>query len=64
MASPGMVSTATGYLEFVSYLAAGIANLLFANAITQIGWGNLILVWALLMGAGVIVSLPWKKIRK
>ena len=60
----GMVSTATGYLEFVSYLAAGIANLLFANAITQIGWGNLILVWALLMGAGVIVSLPWKKSKK
>ena len=60
----GMVSTATGYLDFVSYLAAGIANILFANAIAQIGWGNLILVWTLLMGAGVLVSLPWKKIKK
>ena len=57
----GMVSTATGYLDFVSYLAAGIANQLFANAISQIGWGNLILVWAALMGAGIVVIIPWKK---
>ena len=57
----GMVSTATGYLDFVSYLAAGIANQLFANAISQIGWGNLILVWSALMGAGIIVTIPWKK---
>lgn len=57
----GMVSTATGYLDFMSYLAAGIANKLFANAISQIGWGNLILVWSALMGAGVVVTIPWKK---
>lgn len=56
----GMVSTATGYLDFVSYLAAGIANQLFANAISQIGWGNLILVWAALMGTGVLLTIPWK----
>lgn len=56
----GMVSTATGYLDFVSYLAAGIANQLFANAITQIGWSNLILVWSVLMGTGVVVTIPWK----
>ena len=57
----GMVSTATGYLDFMSYLAAGIANWLFANAITAIGWGNLILVWATLMGVGVFVSISNKK---
>ena len=57
----GMVSTATGYLDFMSYLAAGIANWLFANAITAIGWGNLILVWATLMGIGVFVSIFKKK---
>ena len=59
----GMVSTATGYLDFMSYVAAGIANLLFANAITQIGWGKLILVWAALMGAGVVITIPWKKLK-
>ena len=57
----GMVSTATGYLDLMSYLAAGIANLLFANAIAQIRWGNLILVWAVLMIAGVVISVPWKR---
>lgn len=57
----GMVSSATGYLDFMSYAAAGVANLLFANAISQIGWGNLILVWAMLMLAGVVISLPLKK---
>lgn len=56
----GMVSTATGYLDFVSYFAAGVANQMFANAISQIGWGNLILVWAALMGAGVLLTIPWK----
>ena len=45
----------------MSYAATGIANLLFANAIAQIGWGNLILVWAVLMFIGVIISLPFKK---
>ena len=60
----GMVSTATGYLDFMSYLAAGIANLLFANAINQIGWGKLILVWAALMLAGVVISIPRKNFKK
>ena len=57
----GMVSSATGYLDFVSYMAAAAANLLFANAISQIGWGKLILVWAALMLVGVLISLPRKK---
>lgn len=57
----GMVSTATGFLDFMSYLAAAIANLLFANAVTQIGWGNLILIWAALMVVGVLVVIPRKR---
>ena len=61
LSKTGMVSTATGYLDFMSYLAAGVANQLFANAISQIGWGNLILVWATLMGVGVAVAIPWKQ---
>lgn len=59
----GMVSGATGYLDFLSYTSAGIANLIFANAITTIGWDKLILVWAALMGAGILVSAPFKKKR-
>ena len=55
----GVVSSATGFLDFLSYMAAAAANLLFATAATDIGWGNLILVWTAIVGAGVIVALPY-----
>ena len=60
----GMVSTATGFLDFVSYAAASVASKLFANAVTAIGWNNLILIWAGLMFIGVFVALPYKKLFK
>lgn len=59
----GMVSAATGFLDFTSYMAASASSTLFANAVTSIGWGNLILVWFALMAVGVVLSLPgspWK----
>lgn len=52
----GMVSSATGFLDFSSYMAASVASSLFANAVEQIGWGSLILMWAGLMGVGVVVA--------
>lgn len=55
----GMVSGATGYLDFMSYMAAAVSSTLFANAVTGIGWKNLILVWLALMAAGVIVAIPF-----
>ncbi|MBP3332858.1 MAG: MFS transporter [Clostridia bacterium] len=61
--STGIVSSATGFLDFLSYMAAAAANLVFANAATTIGWGNLILVWAGLMTVGVIISLPYDSIK-
>ena len=57
----GMVSGATGFLDFISYMSAALANLVFANAVTNIGWGNLILVWTALMAVGVVVALPYKR---
>ena len=60
----GMVSSATGFLDFLSYMAAAAANLIFANAATAIGWSNLILVWLGLMIFGIIIALPYNKIRK
>lgn len=53
----GMVSTATGYLDCMSYVGAAVANMLFANAINTMGWGNLILVWAALMAAGTATGI-------
>ncbi len=60
----GMVSSVTGFLDFLSYMSAAAANLIFANAVSAIGWGNLILVWLVLMIIGVIVSLPYQKIKE
>ena len=60
----GMVSSATGFLDFVSYIAAAVASAVFANAVEGIGWRMLILVWFALMAAGVIVSLPYRKFEK
>ncbi len=60
----GMVSSATGFLDFLSYMAAAAANVIFANAVGAIGWGNLILVWLGLMVLGIVVALPYKKIKK
>ena len=57
----GMVSSATGFLDFMSYMAAAVSSTLFANAVSEIGWKNLILVWLVLMAAGVIVALPFGK---
>ena len=57
----GKVSAVTGFLDFVSYIGAAIANIVFANAVLSIGWGNLILVWLMLMVFGVVISLPYRK---
>lgn len=50
----GMVSAATGFLDFVSYVAAAASNILFANAASSIGWGNLILVWGGMTLLGIL----------
>ncbi|MBO5408585.1 MAG: MFS transporter [Clostridia bacterium] len=57
----GMVSTVTGFLDFISYIAAALSSTLFANAVSQIGWGNLILVWFGLMILGVLVALSYRR---
>lgn len=53
----GRVSGATGFLDFMSYMAAAASSSLFANAVSVIGWGKLILVWFILMLIGVVVML-------
>ena len=60
----GMVSSATGFLDFMSYIAASVSSTLFANAVASIGWDNLILVWFGLMVLGIIVALPYDKFPK
>jgi len=60
----GMVSSATGFLDFMSYMAAAASSTIFAKAAETIGWSGLILVWFGLMVIGVIVALPYDKFLK
>jgi sugar phosphate permease len=57
LADTGMVSSATGFLDFLSYMAAAIATAVFGNLVTRIGWGNLLLSWVMLSALGVAVML-------
>ena len=54
----------SGFLDFVSYMAASLATKVFADAATTIGWGKLILIWTALMIVGYLVSLPYEFARK
>ena len=58
----GRVSTATGFLDFMSYMAAAVANKVFPGAVDSIGWGNLILVWCGIVLAGLLVSIPYGRV--
>ena len=57
----GVVSSATGYLDFLSYMAAAGANVFFADASTTLGWKNLILVWLAIIVVAVIITIPYKR---
>ncbi len=57
----GLVSSATGFLDFMSYLAAAIANLLSPYAVSAVGWSGLLLIWTALVGIGFICCLPLRK---
>jgi len=64
LSDTGMVSSATGYLDFMSYMAASVSSTVFANAVSDIGWKWLIIIWFALMAVGVIISLPIRKLIK
>lgn len=59
----GMVSGATGFIDFSSYAAASVSSTLFAGAVGVIGWEGLAWVWFGLMVTGVFISLPYGKWR-
>ena len=60
----GMVSSATGFLDFLSYMAAALSNAVSPIMVGAIGWENLILVWFGLMILGVVVALPYGKFKR
>lgn len=61
LSDTGMVSSATGFLDFLSYMAAAIATAVFGNIVSLIGWDNLILIWLALAVVGIFASLTRKR---
>ena len=53
----GLVSSTTGFLDFLSYMAAAIATAVFGNLADVIGWNGLLLTWVGLATLGVAVML-------
>ena len=54
----GLVSSATGFLDFLSYMASALASLVFGFIIESIGCGLVILICIELMVIGVVICLP------
>ena len=59
----GIVSGVTGFLDFLSYMAAATANIVFPFLIEKQAWpwDRVVLIWLSLMVVGVLIALPWKK---
>ena len=60
----GMVSTVTGFLDFLSYMAAALANVIFPLLVKDKDWSYVILVCFVLMLVGFVISLPIDKLKK
>lgn len=62
----GIVSGVTGFLDFLSYVAAATANIVFPFLIEKRDWSweSVLLIWVALMMIGIAISLPWKKWRE
>ena len=61
----GVVSGVTGFLDFLSYMAAATANIVFPFLIERAAWSweRIVLIWLGLMIVGILISLPWRRKR-
>ena len=57
----GLVSSATGFLDFMSYMAAAVSSKLFAGAVDSIGWRGLLVTWFIIGVFGILISVPIKR---
>ena len=60
----GMVSGATGFLDFLSYMAAGSMDLVTPSLLKIFAWDGIMLVCVGFMVIGIVISLPWKTIKR
>ena len=57
----GRASSANGVLDCTGYIAAALANLLFARIMTDAGWSTVLLVWASVGIIGLITTFIFRK---
>jgi sugar phosphate permease len=60
----GIVSGVTGFLDFLSYMAAGTMDLVTTHIVNGVAWSGMMLVCLGFMVVGIVISLPWKKLKK
>ena len=60
----GLVSGATGFLDFLSYMSAAAATLVIGAVKAASGWSAVIILLIALMAVGIIISLPYDRIFK
>ena len=53
----GKVSSVNGILDCTGYIAAALANKLFANVMVNVGWETVYILWASLGVIGIIATL-------
>lgn len=54
----GLVSGITGFLDFLSYIAAALATMAIPHIVGNIGWRNTLLIAFGLMVFGVLICIP------
>jgi sugar phosphate permease len=60
----GIVSGVTGFLDFLSYMAAGTMDLVTPHIVNGFAWDGMMLVCLAFMLIGIAISLPRKKLKK
>ena len=64
LSGSGRVSSVNGILEFIGYLGAAAANILFSNIMLSIGWSGMTFIWGCVMACGTLAALIPKKKRQ
>ena len=64
MHDTGLVSGITGFLDFLSYVAAALGSLVIPKIVALSGWRSVTLIMVGLMVFGVIICLPYFLLKK
>ena len=58
LSDTGLVSGITGFIDFLSYIAAALASMAIPNIVAAVGWRNTLLIAFGLMVIGASICLP------